>query len=535
MSERSVLRAREEKSRRISLVWLIPFLALIVTLSLIYKNTIDKGPVIEVTISSAEGIEAGRTLVKMRSVTVGRVEGVRLAHNYTNAILTIQMEPDTGELLNEDSLFWLVKPRVESAGISGLDTLLSGTYLQIVKGKSDRMSSSFTALDNPPPLVDDFPGVVLNLYSESGKNLSPGFAVTYRGLNVGRVLTSDLDLPSSRIYYKVFIEEPYISLLKENTRFWLTSGFNFNLSAEGVNFSTDSVESIVRGGLAFDSLTNDDTTLPMDLKQEIPLFENEEAARADALHSSLLYVVLMDGDLKNISRGSGVFLNSVKIGQVIEAPWFESPEELFASKAQIPVLIAIEYGRGQKEFIKKIMSEHVKNGTLCAFLSSSGLLFGDNKINLVFTEEKNSCSLGTYRDLTAMKALSLGSFDERLQAISDNLSALDLTGISRDLRASLNAFTEAMQAFTSSNESIARLELLPKMTTAFENFRIMLQSYNRDSEFYRTMDTTLKEIQQILQDLKPAMVQIGQAPSSVLFGAQSEEVIPRAKENSNAY
>lgn len=521
-------KAKIVKAKHISLVWLIPFLALIVTGILLYKNTIEQGPKIEVTISSAEGIEEGKTLVKLRSVTVGRVESVRLDQNYTKAILSIQMVPNTENLLNEDSVFWLVKPRVETAGISGLDTLLSGSYLQIIKGNSQKYSTTFEALSEPPQLFDD-KGLTLNFFSKATKRLSPGDLVSYRGFTVGRVLSSQLEVDSGTILYKVFIEEPYTKLLNANTRFWITSGLDFELSTEGLQVYTDSVESILRGGMSFDNLNNDQVSSPLDTNQQLELFADQNSAQADAMRSGLLYVILIDNDLRNIKRGSGVFFNSVKIGEVIDAPWFESYQELFFSKTTLPVLIGLNFSGDEREFVSDVLEQHAKDGTLCAAIASSSIISGDNRINLRFATTKNECQVTSYRNLIAVNATSSVSIDDRLNEISRSINDMDLAGVSNDVRKSLNAFTEAMNAFTRSNDEVGRLSLLAKMTAAFENFRVMLQSYDDNSEFYRNMDTTLKDVRQLLQELKPALVQLGQKPSSVIFGTQNKEVMPKAK------
>ena len=249
------------------------------------------------------------------------------------------------------------------------------------------------------------------------------------------------------------------------------------------------------------------------------------------LDSSLMVgiKILIDNDLRNIKRGSGVFFNSVKIGEVIDAPWFESYQELFFSKTTLPVLIGLNFSGDEREFVSDVLEQHAKDGTLCAAIASSSIISGDNRINLRFATTKNECQVTSYRNLIAVNATSSVSIDDRLNEISRSINDMDLAGVSNDVRKSLNAFTEAMNAFTRSNDEVGRLSLLPKMTAAFENFRVMLQSYDDNSEFYRNMDTTLKDVRQLLQELKPALVQLGQKPSSVIFGTQNKEVMPKAK------
>ncbi|HIV15199.1 MAG TPA: MCE family protein [Candidatus Avisuccinivibrio pullicola] len=517
------------RKRRISLAWLIPVLAAVVTAALLYKNTLERGPEIEITIASAAGIEAGKTLVKMRSVTVGRVETVRLDRNFSKAVLTVRMEPGTEPLLSEDSRFWLVKPRVESAGISGLDTLLSGSYLQISKGSSEKRATSFEALDEPPALLSDAHGLTLNFYSTSRKRLSPGDPVVYRGFSVGSVLSAKLNVEDGTVLYSVFIADPYVKLLNATTRFWITSGIDFSLTTEGLEVSAESVDSILRGGMAFDNLEGEFADRPLKTDTEIELFGSYAEAAADAVRSGLLYVVLIDGDLYNIRQGAGIYFNSVKVGEVIEAPWFGSYRELFENTSALPVLIGLNIQDESRAVVEKIIADRAASGTLCASLASANIISGNNRINLSFAEKSGQCPVTSYRGHFAFMATAPVSIDDRLNAISESLAQIDLSGISSDLRSSLQAFTGAMEAFTRSNDEIERLQLLPRMTTAFTNFTTMLTSYDKHSEFYGKMEGTLNEIRSVLNDLKPALMQLGQKPQSLIFGAEPNEVIPKAQ------
>lgn len=521
-------RAVAVKAKRLSLIWLVPLIALIVTGLLLYQNTFDKGPQIEVTISSAENIEAGKTLVKFRSVTVGRVESVRLDENYTQAVLTINMEPGTEPLLSEDSRFWLVRPRIENTGVSGLDTLLSGAYLQIDKGESTTMSRSFKALDDVPPVISGVQGVTIDLYSRAAKRLSTGDAVTFKGFTVGRVVNATLNLENDLVDYQIFIEKPFDSILNANTRFWIASGVSFSLSAEGLDMSTDSLDNILRAGMSFGNF-GDDTEAPFNFAEPQELFGSQNEAKSDSLGAGLKYVVFMNKDLKSIRQGSGVFFNSVRIGEVIAAPWFASMEELFTSD-ELPVLISLNINEGERDFVAMLIENNAHRGSLCAHISAANLISGDNRVNLSFSDVEGQCPIKNYRGLIALTAESSASIDDRLSAISENIQQLDLGGISDDLRQALQSFSGAMQAFTNSNDELKRLQLLPKMTASFEKFSTMLQSYSEGSELYLKLNNAVEDVRALLEDISPAMVQLGQDPSSVIFGSSRTDVVPKKKQ-----
>lgn len=520
--------AVEKKARRLNIVWLIPFLALLVTAGLLWNNTLNKGPAIEIYISNAEGIEAGRTLVKMRSVTIGHVTGVRLDDSYSKAVVSIQMEADTEDLLRSDTQFWLVKPRVENTGVTGLDTLLSGSYFETNLGTADTRASRFTALDDPPAVQSDQPGIMVKLKSSAKRRLSSGDFVNYHGFNAGRVVSSRLDFEQGHICYDIFIAEPYSKLLDDNTKFWISSGIDFSIGADGVRINTDSLDSILRGGIEFDNLTANDQAAEFTRDAEHTLFNTYDEARLDAQHSGLLYAILLEDGLKNISSGSGVFFQNVRIGEVLEAPWYENLQEFFAENQPVPVLIALNYQGSDKAYVQQVFAQKAAAGRLCAQTESANIISGENRISLYFGAEEGSCALPepVFRGITAIAARNPPSLQDELNSIAANIRALDLAGISADLRTMLNSTSEAMQAFAASNDKVERNQLLDKMTESFDSFTEATSSYSEGSQIYNQLQQTLNSIEKVLRDLDPALTQIGQDPGSVIFGGTGPDPIP---------
>ncbi len=159
------------KSFTLSFIWLIPILALVITLTLLWKNTFDKGELITIYCDDASGMEAGKTLVKFRSVTVGKVEKVVLSKDHSKVELKIRIDEDEKDLLRSDTVFYVVKPRVQSANISGLDTILTGNYIQLNQGISDKFGREFALLDNIPATASDTNALHLTLISNSGRRI----------------------------------------------------------------------------------------------------------------------------------------------------------------------------------------------------------------------------------------------------------------------------------------------------------------------------------------------------------------------------
>ncbi|MCV6590598.1 MAG: MlaD family protein, partial [Marinobacterium sp.] len=219
---------------------------------MIYKHWQNQGPLITLTFQTADGIEAGKTALRARNVQVGRVEAVELNTSLDGVIVKARIEPQASHLLREDSLFWVVRPRIDTAGITGLETLVSGAYIELRPGNNPRERNSYTGLEQPPVTPPGTPGIRLTLLSKSGESLSVGDTVTYHGHNVGQIEQAIFDTAKDALRYELFIRAPFDELVTTSTRFWNASGIDIITSTEGVRIRTSSLESLLTGGIAFD-------------------------------------------------------------------------------------------------------------------------------------------------------------------------------------------------------------------------------------------------------------------------------------------
>lgn len=536
--------ALERHGRKFSIVWVVPILALILTAVLIWNNTLNNGPVIHITTASADGIEEGKTLVKMRSVNVGVVTDVVLAPDYRNTILTVQMDKNTDDLLRSDSLFWVVKPRIENAGISGLDTILSGSYIQLSMGSNADFATEFTALDEPPVRLGSENGVMVSLYSEDSRKLGTGDIVSYRGFDVGAITDTDFDVDTQQIHYQVFVREPFSRLVNANTKFWISSGIEFDITTSGLSLRTESLDNLVMGGMSFENFVESDDATQVADNTTFKLYTRREDARLAALEGSLLYVVMLENSMYGITQGSPVLYRGVQVGEVVKAPWFNDSSQVFTSKA-LPVMIAIDSTRASKPQIKGIFDELLQSNQLCAQIGSANLVFSNNQIELkidpehkcavsssllplpelqISEDEAADVKLATYRDYHVIPLIPTQSLTTQFDALMAKLNELDLNGVSNDLRQSLQAFSGAMDAFTKSNSLVQSSQVISKLATAFENFNKSVRGYGPGTPVYDSIQQSLVNIEQILKDIAPTMTEMGQNPSSLIFGGQPDPI-----------
>ena len=208
----------------------MPIVALVIAASLFVRTCLLVGPLIDIEFASADGLEANKTEVRYKEVVVGRVEAVSLRGDRKRVIATVRLQRSAENLAVEDTLFWVVRPRIGAGGISGLGTLLSGAYIAVDAGVSEKARTSFVGLEVPPFVLRGEPGSIFVLRAEDLGSLEVGSPVYYRRTRVGRVVGYALDPASDELSIRVFVEAPYHTLVTKQARFWNASGID--LSAE---------------------------------------------------------------------------------------------------------------------------------------------------------------------------------------------------------------------------------------------------------------------------------------------------------------
>src|SRR6185436_16909045 len=224
------------KSRtRLSLVWIIPIAAMVVGAWVAVARYMSQGPEITIVFKSAEGLEAGKTKIHYNGVDIGTLTTIRLADDHQTVITTAQMVPKAESFLVDDTQFWVVRPRISGANVTGLATLISGAYIGLEIGHAEKQRRKFVALPAPPPVTYDIPGRYFVLTTPDLGSLDVGTPLYFRRLNVGKVTSYKLDPDGKAMTVKVFVDAPYDQYVNPNTRFWHASGIDVSLTANGVD------------------------------------------------------------------------------------------------------------------------------------------------------------------------------------------------------------------------------------------------------------------------------------------------------------
>ncbi|MBW2536896.1 MAG: MCE family protein [Deltaproteobacteria bacterium] len=305
-----------ERKRRVSSIWLVPIVALVIGIWMVVHTLLSRGPEIRIVFASGAGLEADKTKIKYRDVGVGLVESVGLAEDLESVVVTAQLDKAAASLLRDDTQFWVVRPRVGPGSVSGLGTLLSGGYIQLAPGTGDEGRRDFGGLETPPVTPAGTPGLKLTLTSDRAGSVSTGDPILYKSYRVGRIESADFDVSSQTMHYAAFIEAPYDDLVNSATRFWNASGISLRLGADGIELETASLESLLIGGVAFGVPEGVTPGNPVAAGETFDLYPNLPSVNERPYRHGLQYVVRFPQSVRGLQPGAPVEWRGIQMGRV---------------------------------------------------------------------------------------------------------------------------------------------------------------------------------------------------------------------------
>lgn len=245
------------KHHRFSIVWVVPVIALLVAGWLIYNSYLNQGTDIEITFRDGSGLIAGKTELHYLGVQVGIVNEVHLS-NLTDVVIKAQLDKSASDLATKGAAFWVVRPEISLGGVRGLDTLLSGPYIGITPGDGKTPQTKYAGLPGPPATGKNEPGLNIVLQTTQMGSLKNGDPVYYRGFKVGEVDQVSIASDAQTVHVHVHIGKDYENLVRENTRFWNASGIGMSIGLFGAKIKTESLQSLLSGGVSFATPPNDE-------------------------------------------------------------------------------------------------------------------------------------------------------------------------------------------------------------------------------------------------------------------------------------
>ncbi|MEM9787836.1 MAG: MlaD family protein, partial [Pseudomonadota bacterium] len=305
--------------QRLSLVWFVPIIALAVSLWAAWDNYRDRGTLITIAFENAAGITAGETQIRYRDVAIGEVERVEFDDGLAVVLVHARVEQNVAPFMDDDAQFWVVRPDVSVRGITGLDTVLSGVYIEgNWDTQADVQQFNFIGLEQPVLTRAGQRGTRIVLRANDGGSVAAGAPVLHKGLQVGYLEEPELSFDGTQVVVTAFIESPYDRRITTSTRFWDTSGFSVSFGAGGVSLNVNSLASLIEGGIAFDTIVSGGD--PIRDGHLFDIFPDEQTAR-DSLFTDpnaevLEVAVLFEESVSGLSPGSEVRFQGIRIGEV---------------------------------------------------------------------------------------------------------------------------------------------------------------------------------------------------------------------------
>ena len=523
-----------EKTSGLSLVWLIPLVALLIGAWLAYKTMSEAGPTIKITFKDPGGLEAGKTKIKYKDVEVGLVKTVKLSEDLSKVIVTAILEKNVESHLGGDTKFWVVEPRFGLSGVSGLDTLIAGHYIE-VEFAEGKQTHEFTGLEHAPKISADTPGRRFTLLADKAASLSEGTRLYFRDIPVGRVVGVDLADDRSNVVVDIFVDEPYDRLIHDNTRFWQTSGIDFSIGAQGVNVKVGSLMSLLGGGITFETPNlQDPNHPPSKTGTKFILFKDFASIAEGSYIHKIGFMVNFDGSVRGLSVGAPVELRGIQVGKVTEIRFNFDVE---TKKLRIPVFIEIDIDRVlPQETIRRLLDTNYPSperaaGRLPAFeslvdkglrarLKSGSLLTGQLFVDLDFYKDTPPMNLvygGERPELPTLPSLS-DEFMNDASEIMAKLKRLPLDKIGNELLGTVQGSNRLMNS-----QDIK--DTIRSMNTALNDVHQLAQTTDKEvvkltANLNKSLTSAVKVLEQI-DPGSPIIVDIGNTLEELSASARS--------------
>jgi paraquat-inducible protein B len=499
------------QSKKLTAIWIIPLVAVVLGIWMLVYTYMSEGPEIRISLALADGLEAGKTRVKFRNVEMGMVQRIILNDDMQGVTAIVKLEREAIPLLGEDTSFWIVTARIGGGSISGLDTLLSGAYIEISPASRPSKTRNFIALEQPPLTPVGAPGLRLILHSKQSASVKAGDPVLFNGFKVGRVESQTFDPEARQINYVIFIDAPYHSLIDSSVRFWDVSGITVDAGAEGVRLSTGSLETILLGGVAFGVTPEAEPGQPVDHNTEFQLFSSYAAILESAFEQRIYFVVEFKESLSGLFADAPVEYRGIEIGKVERILVKEMVQRTVQTGRQgkdnpIPVLIYLEPGRlglpdtaASGDSLRDTVTQSVANGARVS-LTTGNLLTGAKLISMEFYDDLGPADLGEFAGYTTLPTITtgFGRLEQKVGTLLDKFNGLPLDTTVSSINQVLKELNESLTALNVLLEGDNTQAIPGDLRNTLAALRSLLQS---DSSVGLTarVDETLASLRKILE------------------------------------
>jgi paraquat-inducible protein B len=528
--------AEKRRQRRIPLIWLVPVVTALIGVWLAWDTFSKRGPTITIEFTNAGGLTPGQSQLKFKDVPLGTVKSIEISPDLTKVIVTVETTHEAAAMLNDKTIFWIVKPQLFAGRLSGLETLLSGSYIGMMpsaeKGKAKR---HFVGNPDPPILETSVPGTVFKLSTKRIRSISLGSPIFYRDIEVGTVLGWDLADMARHVSIHAFVRAPFDKYVHEDSLWWDASGISVKLESSGVKVQLESIKALLLGGIAFE--TDPDRKGKVAAADHVfPLYANRDAANNAGFGSKLQMVSYFEGSVAGLQVGSDVTLHGLKIGEVTDLGLVFNPVR---QRILVPVHYVVEGDRvagvaGYRADVAPgtVAEEMVKRG-FRATLDTSSLLTGTKVLALRFVPGAPPEDMGRDGDVFIVPSSETGGLDAITRSAAEllgKLNRIDFEGIGKSLAGTAKGL-----------DDIVNGQQLKKTLASVE------ATMADAKDFMRKLDTdsgpALARLPQIAKSLDDSLVQINKLAASLntgygdasRFSREIDRLLPQLNETARSF
>ncbi len=536
------------RRRRLQLVWIIPIISIIIGTSLAVKSYLERGTIITITFLNGEGLLPGKTKIKYKEVEIGEVKGIAIAKDRSHVVVTAELAPDAEALLADDTRFWVVRARITGGSISGLGTLMGGTYIGVDAGKSPVQKVAFNGLERPPVVTMDVPGRQFVLRAKNIGSLDIASPLLYRRIQVGEVLAYELDKDGTGVTLNVFVRAPFDQFVKTNTSFWQASGVDVTLDAGGIKVNTESMLSILLGGIAFQTPEERNETPPAPSNTVFTLFSTREEAvkRPDTVVEN--YVLIFKESVRGLPIGAPVDLRGVAVGEVSKINVeldprrnkFSMPVEIKFYPERLRARYRSESRKGTSTDSRTLLNSLVEHG-FRAQLRSENLVTGQMYVALDFFPKAPVEKINWDKQIPEFPTIAgnMEQFQTSLMQIVQKIDKLPLEELAGDatqtiktLEATLKRADQLLRNVDAVIVPEAR-SVLTDVRNSLEDVRKTLgdarktlggaqQTLSAEAPLQKDLREALREMNRAAQSLRGLGDYLERHPESLIWGKKEE-------------
>ena len=550
--------ARVRRRSVFSFVWLLPVVAAVIGAYLAFTTLSQRGPEIIISFNGADGLTAGQTKVRHKAVDLGTVTSIRLATDMSHVIVHVRMNSEANPYLTDHARFWVVRPRLSASSISGLETLISGGYIEMDPGeKGGQKQTEFKGLETPPGVRSDEPGTTFVLTTPRIGSLGSGSPVFYRDIVVGEVLGYHLPEGNGLITVDVFVRAPYDKWVRTATRFWNASGVNIAFGGSGLHVELESIQAVLSGGVAFNTPEDGRDTASATQDTKFDLFASETAADAAGFKQRIQTVMYFQASTSGLAEGSPVQIFGQQIGTVTDVRLELNPAQ---ASARVRVAAEIQPERlrangGDPNDTPESVSRRLVEHGMRAELVTTSYITGALAVSFAFPANPARASITMEGQAIVLPTMGggLGNILTTASQIMDKVSAIPFAQIGNSANTLLTTLSstvggpEVKQAINAATGALVDLQGLVKRTDAGltplmrrlpEISNNLDQTLSRASQLVGSVNTGYGSNSQFSRDLERLMSQFNDAARSVRLLAdfldRHPEALVRGRTNQGA-